>query len=265
MSVTRKNEPEKSGRTDVPQHLHFCCFSDNKYPNIRIRMKHWCESSQTFESYHIWTEKELQNSALWTATKQAFVSQPQHRRGYGYWIWKPLVVLQTLSAIPVNHYLLYADGGCMLNLSPMGKARLQHYLDLIQKEKKAGLAFAISHPEVAWTKEDTIHAIFPELDRRSTQICSGIFIVRHIPEMISFLKIWASWVDPEHTHLLDDSPSILSNSTEFQEHRHDQSIWSLLVKKHENLFVVLPDETYSHDFPHLLEQGVPVLAARWRN
>ena len=36
-------------------------------------------------------------------------------------------------------------------------------------------------------------------------------------------------------HLIDDSPSIISNHNEFREHRHDQSILSLLIKKN-NLF-----------------------------
>jgi hypothetical protein len=32
-------------------------------------------------------------------------------------------------------------------------------------------------------------------------------------------------------HFIDDSPSVLPNFPDFQEHRHDQSIFSLLTKK----------------------------------
>ena len=35
--------------------------------------------------------------------------------------------------------------------------------------------------------------------------------------------------------LVDDSPSVLANAPNFVEHRHDQSVFSLLTKKH-NLF-----------------------------
>ena len=31
-------------------------------------------------------------------------------------------------------------------------------------------------------------------------------------------------------HFIDDSPSILKNDNSFSEHRHDQSIFSLLIK-----------------------------------
>ena len=36
-------------------------------------------------------------------------------------------------------------------------------------------------------------------------------------------------------HILDDSPSIAKNSRHFKDHRHDQSIFSLLTKKY-NIF-----------------------------
>jgi hypothetical protein len=32
-------------------------------------------------------------------------------------------------------------------------------------------------------------------------------------------------------HLIDDSPSIIKNHYSFKEHRHDQSIFNMLVKK----------------------------------
>ena len=33
-------------------------------------------------------------------------------------------------------------------------------------------------------------------------------------------------------HLIDDTPSLLENTVDFREHRHDQSIYSLLLKKY---------------------------------
>ena len=47
-------------------------------------------------------------------------------------------------------------------------------------------------------------------------------------------KMVNEWYDISSIyHLLDDSKSINSNYTTFREHRHDQSIFSLLTKKYE--------------------------------
>ena len=48
------------------------------------------------------------------------------------------------------------------------------------------------------------------------------------------LKIINEWFDvfKTHFHLIDDSPSIVPNDESFQENRHDQSIWSIINKKH---------------------------------
>ena len=62
---------------------------------------------------------------------------------------------------------------------------------------------------------------------------AGLILFYVCDEVIQFVNEWYTLSSDYHN--LDDSPSILENSAGFREHRHDQSIFSLLTKKY-NLF-----------------------------
>jgi hypothetical protein len=62
----------------------------------------------------------------------------------------------------------------------------------------------------------------------SGQICSGHVILCKCAASVRFVDEWLKIA--ENLHLIDDSPSRLRNFPEFREHRHDQSIFSLLCK-----------------------------------
>ena len=57
-----------------------------------------------------------------------------------------------------------------------------------------------------------------------------------------FEQMFNKWYETiQNYHLVDDSPSATMNDTLFIEHRHDQSIFSLLRKKYGS--IILNDET----------------------
>ena len=59
------------------------------------------------------------------------------------------------------------------------------------------------------------------------------------------LHFWFNFMK-DNRHLIDDSKSISSNYPEFREHRHDQSVFNMLVKSR-NIGTILKDETYWAD------------------
>jgi hypothetical protein len=62
-------------------------------------------------------------------------------------------------------------------------------------------------------------------------------------------------------HLFSDDYNDYKRTSSFKDHRHDQSILSIIRKKHG--CVILPDETYANDWKELMH--VPILATRIRN
>jgi hypothetical protein len=147
-----------------------------------------------------------------------------HKRGGGYFIWKPWIIKTRLSQIAYDDILVYADSGCTLNLACGMSKPLQmlQTLDII--------AYQTGMAEEHWTKQDTLerlNATDPK-HRLSGQIFATYAFFRKTPRIEAFVSKWSSLA--LETHLIDDSPSVSPNVKTFQENRYDQSLFSLLVK-----------------------------------
>jgi hypothetical protein len=121
-----------------------------------------------------------------------------------------------------------------------------------------------NHRESEWTKSDTRFLVNSDPGAWSTpQRISGVILLQKTQENLDLLSEWLSAALLEDGRYADDSPSILPNQIGFVEHRHDQSIWSLLAKKHG--VYALPDETYFA--PNWSEDGYayPIWATRLRS
>ncbi len=164
-------------------------------------------------------------------------------RGYGYWCWKPQVILQLLEQIEDGDIIQYTDAGCHLNKA--GMARLLEYFELANASDTGILAFAavpptfhdesISLPDLSdyrWCKADLFHHMNVYDDdsiTRTPTVTAGIIFIKKCEQSQKIIREWLS-VMSSSFELLDDSPSGASNFPGFIEHRHDQSIFSILCK-----------------------------------
>jgi hypothetical protein len=208
--------------------------------NPRERLQRQAEAMGFFgDRIKIWTEADLDGDF-----REKMKSHLIHgSRGYGYWCWKPQIVLQLLREMNEGDILLYVDVGCHLN--PEGIDRLKEYFELAEKYGIVGFQ--------ARQIDDALHNDFSThflLDREwckgdlldyfgvrhnssivnSGQIGSGIFLVKKSAAAVRFFEEFRQ-VYFDRYELCDDSPSISPNLPGFIENRHDQSIFSLLVKR----------------------------------
>lgn len=171
-------------------------------------------------------------------------------RGYGYWSWKPEVMLMALDRIQDGDCLLYIDAGCHLN--NRGKQRLLEYFKILEQEEIGIVAFKaiqptednsslvydgrklFDQPNYRWIKGD-LFDYFGMKDNPSVvndqAIGAGVIFVRKCDRAIRIIKEWQQIIW-NHFNLLDDTPSVSANLAGFIEHRHDQAIWTLLCLKH---------------------------------
>jgi hypothetical protein len=150
--------------------------------------------------------------------------------------------------------ILYVDSGCELNLK--GRKRFLEYIDIVKKE--GCLCFENYHLEKSWTKMDLIvHIGNDNNDTNSNQLEGGIVFYKKNKENLEFINNIISISEYDNYHLLDDSPSKILNDESFNEHRHDQSIFSCLWKKNKK-FYIKPSETW---FP----TNESVWKSDWRN
>jgi hypothetical protein len=93
----------------------------------------------------------------------------------------------------------------------------------------------INEIQYVWTKEDLFHYLKVEPNdpvRSKNQVEGGHVLIKNCPEARNFVNMWYSISCAENYHLVDDTPSRLANHKDFVEHRHDQSIYSLLKSLH---------------------------------
>lgn len=151
----------------------------------------------------------------------------KYTRGAGYWIWKPFIILDALQKIQNDDILMYSDSGCHFINS------INYILPRLDLTANKILVFNLAQIEKDWTKRDCFIELkcdTPEFTD-SKQIMSTFFLCRKSNFCIDFVNQW--YKTCSNFHMVADefiSPSKNKNYDSFKEHRHDQSILSLVSK-----------------------------------
>lgn len=183
----------------------------------------------------------------------------RHKRGHGLWCWKPEVILRKLCLMRPDDWLCYLDAGCSLNIE--GRNRFSEYLDIAADSPVPWLAFSLTHPVGAYTKRDLLRALGADTGemRKRAMLVAGVHFVRAAEVTIGLASRWQELMGCER--LIDDSQSA-DEHPGFIEHRHDQSVFSLLAI--EQGVTTLPDETYFEpDWD--AHRDKPIHARRWKH
>jgi hypothetical protein len=152
-------------------------------------------------------------------------------RGFGYWIWKPQVIRTALERATHNDLVMYVDAGSTLNFS--GRDRLLEYFEIAMDSPFKMLSFQNVHTECMWTKADLAKRLGVDGAShimKTSQLSSGLIVLGKTPSNIDLIRQWQDVAVEENYRFSDDSASVLPNHPNFREHRHDQSISSLLRK-----------------------------------
>ena len=228
----------------VLNRIVFCTFADGiKYTSKRIANE--AETSEYFDNIISYSSLDLKPS--WNCEKVGriyfdinFVRKAT--KGYGYWTWKPYIILKALCEnCKDGDVLVYSDSGS--SIEPFMTTKMMEYVKSVEGNTPI-LAFPMLYKEKFWSKGDLIDRVFFNtpieeknlaLNSNPYQFAASIVIVRKCPGVIEFIKEWHTIAQENNHKYIDDSPSVNNKDEEVQEHRHDQSIFSLLCKKHQHL------------------------------
>ena len=167
-------------------------------------------------------------------TNEFILSQP---RGAGYWLWKPYFIMKTLKDVSEGDIVFYSDSGARFI------RHIQPIFDKLENVDEGIVGFEMSgrHKEKEYTRKSVVKAVmeaenidvFSETDQRM----ASFIVARKCDESIKIVQTWLDYcTDPD---LILDKPRDNDEFLEFKDHRHDQSLWSLLTKKLN--ITVLPD------------------------
>jgi hypothetical protein len=150
-------------------------------------------------------------------------------KGFGYWIWKSILLDWILKSYAKNSIIMYADCGCEAYKD--GYKNFLYYLT--QCYKYGAVFFKLPYHEAEWTKMDLLKhkkINIKNVDSHN-HVQATFFLIKNIKKNRELVSEWYDISCQDNYHFLDDSASVKKNHNDFIGHRHDQSILSCLVFK----------------------------------
>jgi len=250
----------------------FLTFADSRWGASLSRISSQANECNVYDKIIAATELNLDADfrnkfAAWLRPKT---------RGFGYWSWKPQIILQTLQTMEDGDILQYTDAGCHLN--PQGRTRLLEYFNLANTTSNGIIAFQNKIPEAPFLYDGRCLPVWPDKDWTKGDLLDH-FQVRNRPDIIDtpgvtgtiifiqknkftvdFITKWLNVIKLDFS-LIDDTPSKSTNTDSFIEHRHDQSIFSLLCKLN-NIETV---SSFEYWYPLNYQPGKTKIIADWES
>lgn len=176
------------------------------------------------------------------------------KRGGGYWLWKPYFIRESLRKLPQDDILVYADAAMLFrkDMHPL----LQH----IQREHD--MAFFYNDIRMSqYTKRDAFVAT--ECDTQEYYVApmvhANLQIYRNTPESLRFIDEVLHFCTLGR--MITDDANVYGkpNLPDFIEHRHDQSIFSLLAHKHRKRIFADPSQFLTKNVEYVFGTGdIPI-------
>ena len=243
----------------MSQKLHFITYGNKLYQNSKKRLQEQATNSRWFDTITICGPEDLSEEF-----KHEFKDILDQPTGAGYWIWKFYIIKQRLTNLANNDILIYTDAGCSINTH--GKPRFYEYIDMLNNSKESIISFQMHHlPERNYTTKEIFQYFKVDLNSdycTSGQFVGGILIMKNTEKMMKIIDECINVLRTDHL-LVTDHYNKMEQYSGFIDNRHDQSILSLVRKKHGS--IILNDETYC--IPWGCEESLkyPFWATRYKN
>lgn len=228
-----------------PNKKYLLFFGDDKhFKHQKIRLKAQAENTGWFDEIIVETPDTI--SEFIQEHKELFA----YKRGFGYWLWKPYIILKTLNKINEGDLLFYVDSGA--TIVKHRDYRFREYCDFLISANEPVAVFSSTfyerlHNKMEVLKRFKINGI--PLDKNedflnSYYVESGIFMCRKCSYTFSFVQEWLDLMTEDNYSLTTDESSYDVQVAGYIEHRHDQSILSILSKlRNAN---IIPTEAYGY-------------------
>jgi len=185
-------------------------------------------------------------------------------RGAGFWLWKPYLVQLALQRLRKGDYLFYCDAGSQFINS------VDLLINMISQTGQDLLCFELQHAERTWTKRDAFVLLDCDEPKytETKQRLASFSLWRKSQLSDSLAEEWLTAAQDDR--LITDQPNQmgLPNWEGFCEHRHDQSLFSLLTKRRglrafrdpsqwgNPFFEQFPESTYPQVIQHTRDKRV---------
>jgi len=208
--------------------LHFISFFDglshNKYMRGAIALEKMVIDMNIFSSIKFYTAKDLEEDPGFSYNMDFCKA---NRRGFGYWLWKPFIICKRLNELNEGDILFYCDACTYINSN--FRQRFIEYIEMTKANVNGNLFFEYLNPIGDWCKFDVIDELEAQGLIYEKEIVPGVLFTSATPHNKALFNLWYQTCC--NKHMITDTPSIRPNLPQFIEHRHDQTIFSILVRQ----------------------------------
>ena len=158
-------------------------------------------------------------------THSAILTQ---RKGGGYWLWKPYIILKTLVvSMSDNDLLLYQDADAYI-IKDAGP-----FLKMIQDLEPGIVAFSTNELLKAAAKRDAFILMGMDDERvyDSRKRLGGFVLLRKNCQSLQFIMEWLAYAMDPRILIGNTNQLGKPNHPAFRAHNHDQAVLSLLCTK----------------------------------
>ena len=218
--------------------IYLCSFASDDLKKSIVRFKKQAEEMEIYSNIKVYGFSDLSENKK--VQIKNFKKKKQNRL-FGYACWKPEIILNNLNLIPNGAILQYSDIGCHFNSK--GLSRLKDYLRYLNENNILGFNYTLpkqskynnlnyqEYFEYQYTKGDVFKYFNIGMNSKivkTQQFWSGTIFFKNNDFTKNFVNQWSEAC--KKNYLIDDSESSLVNHKDFIEHRHDQSIFSIIAK-----------------------------------
>ena len=235
---------------------HFVTFGNERFKKSRTRIRSEAQNTGLFDIVKAFSQRDLKLNPQYWDVLGKFTSR--HARGYGYWVWKPFLLYNYVKNEAQNgDIIVYADAGCRIDAKY--KRRLSRYIHAASSNTSGLLTFHLGNwfgtklSMRDWTRRDVAEWLGYSIDgpfMERPQIAATAFVICKNETSMKILKHWYE-LAVSRPDLFADGPS---DHEGYKEHRHDQSIFSILC--YANGVVPIEDE--------MNEKYAPIKGSRLR-
>lgn len=156
----------------------------------------------------------------------------KNKRGFGYYLWKPYIILRQLEKMSDGDLLFYTDSGA--TILPHRKNRFIEYVNLLESSDTPILTFPIpSNPKSTCYKTSLLKRFNLEGNNyflESDQIESGVLCLRKCQYSINIIKEWLDVMIEDNYIYSTDELLYEEQLKNFTSYRHDQSVLCIICK-----------------------------------
>lgn len=216
--------------------IHLINFADENYHEIQRESSRRALDIGLIDSVHEMSPKDIEDDFIQTH-KEIF----KHSRGFGLWLWKPYFINKLISSLPYDDILIYADAGVSFirDVKPV--------IDVLDSANHDMVFFDLPLRDTEWTKAETYKEIGYKPTIYDRQIDGSFFLLRVSDKTRKIVRQWLDMCCNEKIISPDVFDGMIKDYPNFQAHREDQSVLSIIV--HKNGIETYRDPSDYGEFP----------------